>query len=296
MKPLMLSPPRIYGFWRFLALSAGLALLVATLAGTERQARAGTLDGRDLPLQFDLRERIALPDLTAVPRIRFLTTVDFPPFNFIDQAGKLSGFHVDLAREICHEIKALERCQIEALSFADLVKALDRGEGEVIAAGIAVTPDLRNNHAFSRVFLQMPARFAVKRGTKADIASLDGNEVGIVLDTAHEAMLRSFFPTIKPKPYKDSAALLAALKAGEAAAIFGDGRQLSFWIASEEAGGCCALAGGAYYSREFLGEGLTLMLKSSDGILKTAMDHALLALARNGRLTEIYRRYFPNGM
>lgn len=299
MKRHMHSPPRIYGFWRFLARSAGLALLVVLLGGLPRQGYAEALDGRDLPLQFDLRERIARPDLTAVPRIRFLTTVDFPPFNFIDQTGKLSGFHVDLAREICRELKVLERCQIEALSFADLQKALDRGEGEVIAAGIAVTPERRKSHAFSRAFLQMPARFAFKRGASArpaEIADLDGKEVGIVAGTAHEAMMKSFFPAIKPRPYKDTAALLAGLKSGEVTAVFGDGRQLSFWVASSQAGQCCMLAGGPFYSREFLGEGLTLMLKSSDKVLQTAMDHALLALSRSGRLAEIYLRYFPNGM
>ncbi|RYE61110.1 MAG: transporter substrate-binding domain-containing protein, partial [Oxalobacteraceae bacterium] len=71
-------------------------------------ASAQPQDEVSLPLLFDQRERLQKPDLASVPRIRFLTTVDFPPFNFIDQSGKLSGFHIDLAREICRELGVVE--------------------------------------------------------------------------------------------------------------------------------------------------------------------------------------------
>ena len=39
-----------------------------------------------------------VPNLAAVPAIRFLTTADFPPFNYRDESGELVGFNVDLAR------------------------------------------------------------------------------------------------------------------------------------------------------------------------------------------------------
>src|SRR5690606_27852155 len=36
--------------------------------------------------------------------VRFLTESDFPPFNFYDEDGVLTGFNVDLARAICLEL------------------------------------------------------------------------------------------------------------------------------------------------------------------------------------------------
>lgn len=285
------KPLRTYGF---LAFSISFLALALT-----NPANADNFTGRELPLQFDLRERIPKPDLTGVARIRFLTSVDFPPFNFIDQSGKLTGFHVDLAREICLELKVMERCQIEARPFADLRQALERGDGEVVAAGISVTTEMRQVYNFSRVFMQLPARFVLaygKDGKLATIESLDGQEVGVVSATIHETMLKAFFPGIKAKGYTDRAAMLQALKTGMIPAVFGDGRALSFWVQSGNAGNCCDSAGGPYYSRELLGEGMTLMLKSDDRVLKEAIDHALLALTKNGRLEEIYLRYFPNGL
>ncbi len=277
-----------------------LIYLILVPAGiTQAHAADGNPGNFDLPLQFDPAERIAKPDLAPVARIRFLTTVDFPPFNFIDQSGKLSGFNVDLAREACRELKVMERCQIEALPFADLTAALERGEGEVVAAGVAVTPELRKSFGFSRVYMQLPARFAVRRGPDAISGPNDlkpESVVGVQTGTRHEEMFKMFFPDLKSKGFADRAAMLAALKDGTVAAVFADSLQLGFWVSSKDAENCCQIAGGPYYSSAFLGEGMTLMLKDEDATIRTAMDYALLTLARNGKLQEIYLRYFPNGL
>ena len=251
-----------------------------------------------LPLMFDQRERLQKPDLSSVPRIRFLTTVDFPPFNFIDQSGKLSGFHVDLAREICRELGVIERCQIEAKPYRDLLTALEKGEADVIAAGVRITPELRQEASLSRPFMQLPARFVTTTGEQGldQPSALKSGEVGVVAGTAHEIMLNAFFPTLKPKTYATRDELLAALRIGEVKAVFGDGLQLSFWVESPEAASCCRFLGGPYYSRAILGDGLTLVARKDTPLIARGMDAALLALARNGRLNQIYLRYFPNGL
>ena len=259
---------------------------------------AQNADAIALPLMFDPRERLQRPDLTSVPRIRFLTTVDFPPLNFIDQSGKLSGFHVDLAREICRELNVLERCQIEALPYKDLMTALEKDQGDVIAAGLRVTPDLRRQSSLSRPFMQLPARFVTTLGqTKlTQPSALNPGEAGVVAGSAHEAMLATFFPGSKPKTFATRENLLAALRKGEVKAAFGDGLQLAFWLESNDAASCCRFLGGPYYSRAILGDGLTLVTRKDAPLIAQAMDAALLALSRSGRLNQIYLRYFPHGL
>jgi polar amino acid transport system substrate-binding protein len=254
----------------------------------------------NLPILFDSRERLPKPDLSSLVRLRFLTSVDFPPFNFTDQSGKLAGFHIDLVREICDELAISEKCQIQAMPFGDLQDALAASQGDAVIAGIAVTPGLRERFAFSRPFLQLPARFA--RNLKAapikgaTVSSLAGRSVGVVRSTAHEAMLAAFFPAIKPVAFDSKDALLAALKEGKVDAVFADGLQLSFWVSSPAAEKCCALFDGPYLSQQFLGEGITIMLRQQDAELTAAINHALATLSRNGRLQEIYLRYFPHGL
>jgi len=275
-----------------------LALAWLFLLPQPRPAAAQSPDAVALPLMFDPRERLQRPDLASVPRIRFLTTVDFPPLNFIDQNNKLSGFHVDLAREICREHNVLERCQIEALPYKDLMAALEKGQGDVIAAGVRVTPDLRQQASLSRPFMQLPARFVTTVGqTKlTEPSALQPGEAGVVAGTTHEIMLTTFFPGIKPKTYPKRDDLLAALKKGEVKAAFGDGLQLAFWLESDDAAGCCRFLGGPYYSRAILGDGLTLVTRKDAPLIAQGMDAALLALSRSGRLNQIYLRYFPHGL
>jgi polar amino acid transport system substrate-binding protein len=277
---------------------AGVILLLTLMVGHRTAAAA---DDRPLamPLMFDLRERIQKPDLASVPRIRFLTTVDFPPFNFIDQSGKLSGFHVDLAREICRELAVLERCQIEAMPYKDLAPALDKGGGEVVLAGIRITPELRKTYGFSRVFMQLPARFVIARPAAKTVSTpdrLQPGQVGVVKGTAHEEMLKAFFPALRATIYDTRPEMLAALKKGDIKAAFGDGLQLSFWLESADAADCCSYLGGPYYSSFFFGDGLAMMTRKDMPQITRALDHALIALARSGRLNDIYLRYFPNGL
>ena len=132
---------------------------------SEAQAE-GLSDGNRMPVLFDAQERFPGGDLSSVPRIRFLMSVDFPPFNFTDQEGRLAGFHVDLVREICAQLKVESKCQVQALPFDELEAALEMGEGEAVISGLATTADLRKSFTFSRPYLLLPARLAVNKAGK----------------------------------------------------------------------------------------------------------------------------------
>lgn len=289
---MLIEQVRMFARAFFLSMLAVAAVLPAGAVRAQQGASS-------FPQLFDSRERLAKPDLTTLPRLRFLTTLDFPPFNFADQSGRPTGFHVDLARAICDELEIAARCQIQAMPYEELQAALDKGEGEAVIAGIGVTQKLRQDYLFSRPYMMLPARFLAAR--KAALAgpaatALTGKSVGVVAKSAHAAMLASWFPQAKAVSFPDRTALLKGLKEGAVDVVFGDGIQLSFWAASEEAGQCCSLFDGPYVSERFLGEGLSVMLPGDGDVLQQAIDHALLTLSREGRLNELYLRYFPYGL
>jgi len=255
--------------------------------------------GDTLPLMFDARERLARPDLSTVVRLRILTAVDFPPFNFTDQTGRLSGFNVDLAREVCAELKLEAKCQIQALPFDELEKTLEANGGEAVIAGSAVNPERRQRFLFSRSYIGIPARFAKNRSVDIPgetASALTGRRVGVVKDTAHEAMLKAFFPGIIAVPFESDAEMAAGLKEKKVDAVFSDGLRLPFWVFSEASEKCCTLFDGPYLSEKFLGEGLSVMVRRTDPILVSAFNQAFAELSRNGRLQDLYLRYFPNGL
>ncbi len=277
--------------WKFRALYTVLAVLFSMFCGVAAEAD-------DIELTVNVKEHRSAPDLSNVPRIRFLTTADFPPFSFVDAGGKLAGFNVDLVREICDHLKIDEKCQIQVLPFGELEDALNARAGEAVIAGVAVTDERRRRFAFSRSYLALPARFSANGSDDGDLVgpeSFNGREVGVVAGSAQEIMLRAFFPRVKAKPFETLTLTLDALKKKEVPAVFGSGLQLAFWQMSEEAEGCCHFIGGPFYSRYFLGEGMTIMTRKSEPLAR-AFDAALIALAADGTLNELFQRYFPGGL
>jgi polar amino acid transport system substrate-binding protein len=248
------------------------------------------------PNFFDQRQRMTKPDLSSRQRIRFLTTTDYPPFNFLDSRGQLAGFNVELARAICEELDILSRCQIEAMAFKDLVPALERGDGEAIIAGLAMTPQTRSQFAFSEPYFRYPARFVTRkdRAVKMPVAdNLQGKVVGVEKSSAHGAMLRAFFPGVKEQVFDTRNDGLAAMKDGKIDAFFGDGVSLSFWLESEAAGGCCGFSGGPFLSDRFLGEGLAIAVPPNDKALADSIDYAIGQLVEKKRFSDLMLRYFP---
>lgn len=278
-----------------MAFRAWMAVL-STLAGLLALPPAPRAQSPQAPILWDAQERLPKPDLSALPRLRFLTTTDFAPFNFLDGSGRLSGFHIDLARAVCAELGIADKCQIEALPWSELEGALGKGEGEAIIAGLAATPQARERYAFSRPYLQFPARFAVRKA--APLAEplydkLQNRPVGVLAGSAHERMLRDYFGAVKAMPFAAPADLHAALKAGTIDAAFGDGMRLSFWLAGEEAANCCRFAGGPYIAPEYLGTGLAIAAGADQPALAAAFDYALQGISEKGVFAELYLRYFP---
>ena len=120
------------GFSLFIRL---FALTMMLFGGLSHSVRAQ--ENPVIPNFWDPQERFIKPNVKDLPRLRFLTTTDFPPFSYIDKEKRLTGFHIDLARAICAELEVLPVCQIQALPFAELQQQLDESRGEAIIAGMA---------------------------------------------------------------------------------------------------------------------------------------------------------------
>jgi polar amino acid transport system substrate-binding protein len=269
------------------ALSAAFCAL-AFACGLARAAEP------QVPMFWDANERLPKPNLSGLARLRFLTTTDFPPFNFLDRDGRLSGFHVDLARAICAELDIADKCQIQAAPWAELDGLLRSRQGEAVLAGIAVTGETRLKYAFSRPYLRFPARFVMPKTTAVAepvFDKLQGKRVGVIAGSAHELVLRAYFAGVKVITYSRQDWMLEDLKAARIAAAFGDGMRLGFWLQGTEAGGCCRFAGGPYLAPEYLGSGLAIA--TSEPALAAAFDAALHQIAVKGVFAELYLRYFP---
>jgi polar amino acid transport system substrate-binding protein len=226
--------------------------------------------------------------------LRFLTTNDFPPFNYIDEDGVLTGFHVDLARAICMELNA--SCDVAARPWEELLPALNRRQADAVIAGHMVSARAMASVDFTDRYFFTPGRFVGRRaGPQLEItpSGLSSVRIGVAKSTTHEAYLRAFFLDSAIQSFETQELARDALIAGKVDLVFDDGVSLVLWINGEASKGCCDLKGGPYLEPKYFGDGIAMVVPRGDVQLRGELNGALRKLRASGRFEELVLRYFP---
>jgi len=285
-------------WWALFAAALGLAVVAAAGSSPAAFAQADATVRPAKPVVvpgfWDPRRRPERPDLARLTVIRFMTEVDYPPFNFAGPDGNPVGFNVDLARMICEELKA--SCTVQMRRFDTLFDALNENRGDAAIASIAVSDQTRRRVDFSDPYYRPSARFVGRRGSPIDDVSperLEGKKVAVVAGSAHEQYLRTLFTETEPHPYRDADAAREALRRGDVDLLFGDGYALAFWLNGATSAGCCVFIGGPFVESRYFGEGVGVAVKRGNDTLRMAVNWALFRIWETGRFTDLWLRYFP---
>lgn len=245
---------------------------------------------QSLPVHVDPDARDDLFSAGEIPALRFLTTDDFPPFNYTDAGGRLVGFHVDLANAICVRLSA--RCTIQAWPWDRVQDALADNQGDALLAGLDINQNSAERFDFSRIYMQLPARFVVRRGDAAGFdASAVAGSIAVAANTPHAELAATAYPSAEIVDFPSEFAALEALSAGEVDLVFADAARASFWL--NENPDCCSFAGEAYFRPDIFGDGLAVAVPAGLDNVRVAINWALVRLQREGRLDELYLRWFP---
>lgn len=259
-----------------------LSLLLAPVTDAVAQA---------LPYHIDPGAREIVPNLTAVPAVRFLTTADFPPFNFRDETGELVGFNVDLARALCADLKLA--CTMQAWPWGQAAQALEDNQGDALITGLAITPENGALFDFSQIYLMLPGRFvtSVADAVRFDPSSLAGRQVAVRRGSTHAEFVRRYIPSARLVAFDSELQALDALRRETVDAYFGDAMRASFWLNDNV--GCCDFAGEPYFRPDLFGSGLAVALPAGNDAVRQVIDYGLSRLKRSGVYDELYLRWFP---
>ena len=226
--------------------------------------------------------------------IRFLTDSDFPPFNYVDEKGELTGFNIDMARAICSALNII--CTIKAQPWDTLLTALEKDEADAIIASHAITEANRQQLAFTDPYYYTPARFVVRSDAEFDDMSPEGlaeRRVGVVKGTAHEAYLRDFFAGAVIVTFESDSDARSALRFGKIDALFGDGLGLMYWLNGASSRRCCQFRGGVFTETHYFGEGVGIAVATQDSKLAAVLSEGITLARKNGDYEELLLRYFP---
>ncbi len=249
-----------------------------------------------LPSFFDSHEHFVQPDTKDIIRLRFVTTFDFPPFNFLDQTGHLAGYNIDLLRALCSKLNLEKLCEVEVVPWKELVEHVKNGGAEIIIAGLKETSQTQQDLIFTKSYLRFPARFVASRQLNLDepisdqLAHLTS---GVLSNSIHEKLFHNYFPKAKWQGFKEREELYQALQKRTIDLIFDDGFALSLWFKNQKSVDCCHFVGGAYMAPQLLGQGMQLAVAKKNEKLVDILNYTLKSLEEDGKLAELYLRYFP---
>ena len=227
--------------------------------------------------------------------IRFVTDSDYPPFNYLDDEGTLTGFNVDVARAICLELDV--SCDVQPRDWKDLVPALKRGDTDAVIASLAITPRALSEVDFTDRYFFSPARFATRKSHLPTLdmtpVGLEAKRIGVLKGSVHEAYLRAFFRDSIPLAFSSPELAFDALQANNLDLIFADGTHLAFWLSGTNSKGCCELRGGPFFDPNYFGDGVGVAIRKGDLELKRLVNIAIRKMRENGQYQEILKRHFP---
>lgn len=249
--------------------------------------------GQALPNHADPSARELVPNLAAVPNIRFLTTADFPPFNYRDRNGELIGFNVDLTKAICADLDIA--CTIQAWPWEQASKALEDGQGDALVAGLAMSEENGALFDFTSIYLMLPGRFVAPKPAASgfDPLALAGKTVAVRRGSSHATFVTRYLEGAKLSEFDTEIAALEAVRDSKADVYFGDAMRASFWLNSNP--DCCSFVGEPYFRPDLFGDGLSVAVAAGHDTVRQAIDYGLARLKKSGTLDELYLRWFPVG-
>ncbi|NKB75660.1 MAG: transporter substrate-binding domain-containing protein [Gammaproteobacteria bacterium] len=78
--------------------------------------------------------------------VRIGTEGAYAPWNYLDDAGKLAGFEIDLGSDLCK--RAALTCEFVANEWDSIIPNLIAGNYDVIMAGMSVTDERKQSINF----------------------------------------------------------------------------------------------------------------------------------------------------
>jgi len=241
------------------------------------------------PIRARLAACLALALLVASPPasasspapLRVGLTGVYPPFNYVDPAGELAGFDVEIARELC---AAIERpCVFEILQWDGILSALLAKRIDVVIGSMAVTPERSEQVRFTTPYYESGAQLFVM--PDAPPVDSPGFRLGVTLGTTYGEVARERYPDSRLQTYKGDVNALQDLQAGRLDGIVTD--RLVGLHMNERYGAGLELEGPPLYREE-----IAIPVHPDDPALLQELDAALGKLRVSDRYQEIYDRYF----
>jgi len=158
---------------------------------------------------------------------------EFVPWTLKNQDGELIGYEIDVARKVASDIGVT--ADFKVYVWEDIIPALQKGEIDMIAGGMAITPARALQLNFSRPVAMSGVGIAThikKTAYVASLKELDDPDIVIttVKDTFAANTATTMFPKANIKVFADRGAAEKAILEGRAHAYLASLPEVQFLV------------------------------------------------------------------
>ena len=222
----------------------------------------------------------------AAAPIKLATEGAYPPFNTLDDAGKVSGFDIDLGNELCK--RAGLECVWVTNEWDTLIANLTASNYDAIVSDMTITDDRLKTIDFTDEYFQPdPSNYLSVAGKLYDYSALKGLKLGGQSGSAQA----SYLQTLKADNTiiaVDAEQAMTDLNAGTLDLYLAEGSYVDEQVAASN---------GALKSDGPdipIGKGAAIGVRKADTDLKGKLNTALAAVKADGWLDALIAKYFPD--
>ncbi len=216
-------------------------------------------------------------------------TGKYPPFSYSGTDGKLTGFDVDISKEIARRMDV--KLKLVTTEWDGILAGLLAGKYDVIIGSMAITPERESQVNFSLPYYHSGAQLFIHRDNPDKVYSIEecrGKLIATGLGETYQHYLEVNYPEVKVITLKSTAEIFTLLEQQRITGFVSD-RLVGSWQI-KKSGRPFVPIGDMLYR-----EDIAIPVRSEDKILLSKINTALMKIKEDGTLQEIYNKYFGVG-
>ncbi|WP_201838318.1 lysine/arginine/ornithine ABC transporter substrate-binding protein [Microvirga zambiensis] len=246
--------------------------------------------------------------------VKIATEGAYAPWNFTGAGGKLEGFEVDLANDLCKRMNV--KCEIVAQDWDGIIPALQAKKYDAIMAGMSITDERKKTIDFAGPYANSPNGFLVAKSSP--LAKMPGTGQAFSLSTqqaAAEKAIEAYKPLLKGKTigvqgstihsnfadkylkgtaeireYKTTEQHDLDLAAGRIDAVLADSTAIIGTLEKPEFKDYVMT--GPSITGGLLGAGVGVGLRKGEAELKKSFEDAIQAAVKDGTVKKLSEKWF----
>jgi octopine/nopaline transport system substrate-binding protein len=250
-------------------------------------------------------------------KVKIATEGAYAPWNFVNAQGKLEGFELDLAADLCK--RANFDCEVVAQDWDGIMPSLLAKKYDVIMAGMNITDKRLETINFTRPYAGGPHGLLKMKSTKIDglptgalnlvtnkaeadkaieqlKVALKGKVIGVQVSTTNANFVNEFLKSVaEVREYKTTEQHDLDLAAGRIDVAFAAHTAFKATIDSSPAGKEMEIVGPAF-TGGLLGRGVAVGVRKEDNDIREGFDKAIAAAITDGTIKRLTEKWFKLDM